>query len=142
MKKYISIYNNGSSIEESFYFVGHKSDIKAMYKSICRNGNTSVHPLFCEFPRFSEHKEIYVLCIEDNYFMTVINCDRFMELMFKPELHICALQEGNIMAIKVYKVYQTLGLRVKAESEEQAMEFASKKFDEEFDERQSCFVCC
>lgn len=93
MKRYIGYFNNGSFIEESEYFVGYKSDIKAMYKSIRRNNckTTSIHPLFCDFPMFNEHKEIYVLCIEDNYFMTVMNCDRFMELMFKPELHIHAL---------------------------------------------------
>ena len=88
MKKYIGYFDNGSSIEECEYFVAHKSDIKAMYKSIRRSRVTHLCPLFCDFPQFSEYKEVYVLCIEDGYFFTVMNCDNFMRLMLNPEMHI------------------------------------------------------
>ena len=88
MKKYEGWFDNGRDIEYTEYFVAHKDDIKAIYKSIRRNEMTNLCPLFCDFPIFSEYKEVYVLCIEDGYFFTVMNCDNFMRLMLNHEMHI------------------------------------------------------
>lgn len=70
----------------SFYYVGHTSDIKALYKAIRRaseKGNTCMYPLFCDFPIFSSNKEIYALCVDtENYWnVTVLNSDTMLSMI-------------------------------------------------------------
>lgn len=84
MKKYYSVNPETGAL--SFYYVGHTSDIKALYKAICRashKGNTFMFPLFNDIPVFSSNKEIYALCVdtENDWNVTVINSDTMLSLI-------------------------------------------------------------
>lgn len=63
--------------DETILYIGETKDIKAMYKSIARNKNTEIKPLYTDMPIFSEYKSVYGLAIYDNW-MTVFNSDTCM----------------------------------------------------------------
>lgn len=84
IKMYYSVNPETGAL--SFYYVGATSDIKTLYKAICRasrKGNTYMFPLFCDFPAFSPNKEIYALCVdtENDWNVTVINSDTMLSLI-------------------------------------------------------------
>ena len=69
-------------------YVGDTEDIKALYKSIARNKNTDIYPLFCHMPKFSKYRTIYGLNIDvDRHQMMIINADSCMYIL---------LQEGFV----------------------------------------------
>lgn len=76
-------YKNSEGEDDSVYYVGSKEDIKAMYKSIARNRNTDIKPYFCDFPKFSDSRNIYALCIDKNNWMTVVNSDTMLLFIVK-----------------------------------------------------------
>lgn len=83
-KKYITseeVYNLTEGTEDSMYYVGSTANIKAMYKSIARNRNTEISPMFCEAPKFSESRQVYALCIDKDNWMTVVNSDTMLSLI-------------------------------------------------------------
>lgn len=65
------------------YYVGKTADIKAMYKSIARNKSTDMCPLFCDFPKFSEYRQVYALCIDENNYITIINSDTMLAILLE-----------------------------------------------------------
>lgn len=75
------IKNFFNTVEGDIYYVGSTADIKAMYKSIARNQNTDIRPLFCEAPKFSESRLVYAICIDKDGWMTVVNSDTMMLLI-------------------------------------------------------------
>lgn len=88
MKRNFKVYEsvNPETGALSFYYVGHTSDIKALYKAICRasrKGNTFMFPLFCDFPVCSPSKEVYALRVDtENYWaVTVVNSDTMLSMI-------------------------------------------------------------
>lgn len=84
MKRYYSVNPETGAISD--YYVGHTSDIKALYKAICRasrKGNTFMYPFFCDFPVFSPNKEIYALCVDtgNDWNVTIINSDTMLSMI-------------------------------------------------------------
>ena len=81
IKNYIIEDENG--VDYSAMYVGATSDIKAMYKSIARNQNNGIIPMFCDSPKFSENKQVYALDIDSNGYMTVVNSDTAMSILLQ-----------------------------------------------------------
>lgn len=84
IKKYITseeVYNSTEGAEDSVFYVGSREAIKAMYKSISRNQNTGIRPLFCEAPKFSELRQVYALCIDKDGWLTIVNSDTMLSLI-------------------------------------------------------------
>lgn len=80
MKKY---YNENS---DSVVYAGETADIKAMYKSIVRNKNTDLMPLFSGSPRFSDSKRVYGLNIDESGHITIINSDCLAAMILDGDL--------------------------------------------------------
>ncbi|MCM1327305.1 MAG: hypothetical protein NC249_11860, partial [Lachnoclostridium sp.] len=84
--KYITseeAYNLSEGTDDCVYYVGATADIKAMYKSIARNKNTEISPMFCDAPKFSEQKQVYALCIDKDNWLTVVNSDTMLSLILE-----------------------------------------------------------
>ena len=82
MKKYE--YVNQETGEVSFYFVGKTSDIKTLYKAICRasyKGNTNYWPYNMYTPKFSPYKSVYTLCVEGDGSVHILNSDTMLALI-------------------------------------------------------------
>lgn len=95
LKRYVVSWNeeidydwNLSMTRYSEYYVGETANIKSLYKSICRNKATNLRPMFCGFPKFSENKSIYALCIDDKGYVTIINSDTMLAILIDPELDV------------------------------------------------------
>lgn len=70
----------------SVLYVGETSQIKAMYKSIARNKDTEIRPLYSDEPQFSETKQMYGLNIEEDKWMTVVNSDTVLHILMQEGL--------------------------------------------------------
>lgn len=84
----ISIRKYNTSLEvyeqtgdNSMFYVGQTADIKAMFKSIARNKTTDLVPLFCDAPIFSDAKQVYALCIDNDGYVNIINSDTFLAMI-------------------------------------------------------------
>lgn len=85
MKKYYLISEHGS-VES--YYVGETADIKAMYKSILRNRTSNLRPMFCDFPKFSDNKSIYALCIDEFAgWVSIVNSDTMLAMIISNEVY-------------------------------------------------------
>lgn len=62
-------------------YIGNTNEIKATWKSICRNQHTWLYPMFADMPIFSDRKEIYGIGIWNNV-MYVLNSDTIAEMFF------------------------------------------------------------
>lgn len=80
MKKYFEKESNTE------IYMGETAEVKAMYKSIARNQNTNLMPLFSEMPKFSENKRIYGIRIDKRGFMTILTGDCFASMFLSGEL--------------------------------------------------------
>ena len=82
MKKYE--YVDPETGEVSFYYVGKTSDIKTLYKAICRasyKGNTNYWPYNVDTPKFSPYKSVYALCVEGDGSVHILNSDTMLALI-------------------------------------------------------------
>jgi hypothetical protein len=86
-KHYLETVYNEYSGEYVYldYYVGATSDIKALYKSILRSRTTNLMPAFCDFPKFSENKSVYALCIDGEGYVTIVNSDTMLGILINPE---------------------------------------------------------
>ena len=78
-------YNLSEGEVDSTYYVGATLDIKAIYKSIARNKNTDIFPLFVEKPIFAD-RYIYGICIDKDYAMTVVNSDTILAMILEGDI--------------------------------------------------------
>ena len=76
-------YKNAAYEEDCLYLVGEKKDIKAIYKSIARNKNTDIFPLFNGYPIFAD-RWIYAICIDNkSNAMTIVNSDTILGMIWE-----------------------------------------------------------
>ena len=83
MKKY---YDNEYA---NVYYVGETTEVKALYKSICRagqRGSTGIFPLYEDFPIFSEGRSVYGLCVTYDNTFVIINSDTILSLILKGDV--------------------------------------------------------
>lgn len=67
------------------YICGATADIKAIYKSIARQGGF-YFPRYTEMPKFSESKQVYAICLEDDGQITIINSDTMLAMVLAGEV--------------------------------------------------------
>ena len=88
VKRIIHSFGRGISGQDIYsytYIIGETEDIKAIYKSICRNSK-KIKSTFEEFPKFSEDRNIYAICIEEakwGYYMYLLNSDTMLEALLE-----------------------------------------------------------
>lgn len=76
---------NMDEYEYVTFYVGATAEIKTLYKSIARNRNTLIVPLFGRNARFNPQRLTYALCIDEFNHMTVINSDVMLEILLNGE---------------------------------------------------------
>ena len=70
------------------FYVGATADIKALYKSIRRNKSTLLCPWHIDMPKFSDKKNIYALCIDEENYIHIVNSDTMLSILINNELYI------------------------------------------------------
>lgn len=75
-------------IDTDTYYIGKTSDIKAMYKSIVRNRTSNLSRMFLTTPKFSDSKDMYALCINNENYVTIVNSDTMLSILMDNNLHI------------------------------------------------------
>ena len=94
MRKYYGVGENYDDV----YYIGETAEIKAMYKSIARNRNTNIRPLYGDAPKFSPYNQVYGILIDKDGWMSVITSDVFAWM----------LVSGDITEIKPYWLAETV----------------------------------
>lgn len=73
--------------EDAIIVVASPKDAKSIYKSILRAGRlkSGLTPLYSDFPKFSENKEVYGVMI-DNGYVTVVNDETLVSSLIPESL--------------------------------------------------------
>lgn len=82
MRKYYGVGENYDDV----YYIGETAEIKAMYKSIARNRNTNIRPLYGDAPKFSPYKQVYGILIDKDGWMSVITSDVFAWMLVSGDI--------------------------------------------------------
>lgn len=77
IKKFV---DNPELFGDAVYYVGERKDIKAIYKSICRNGS-----LWTFDSHFANNREVYGLSVEGSV-VCVINSDVMLYMILSGEV--------------------------------------------------------
>lgn len=99
MRKYVEKDNIYSE-----FFVGETQEIRAIYKSIARNKNTTITPVFSGTPKFSENKQVYVIHVDMIGWMTLLTSDDFALMVLEGKLKEVPRKEGQMFKKEVKEI--------------------------------------